>query len=138
MLIRCAPAEVARKTRLISGLKRQLRASGQIIAPLPSDTESEESSYTSSEKGKRRETPEEEDAEIQEAHQTTRAHADELAEVNGRLEALIQRGREAVRRVEGMTSGGKGKVLSSWEVAVDDVDRDGNGSERGEEEGAVD
>ncbi|KAJ9116067.1 hypothetical protein QFC20_000740 [Naganishia adeliensis] len=134
---RTLEAEVARKTRLISGLKRQLRASGQVIAPLPSDTESE-SSYTSSEKGKRRENPEEEDAEIQEAHQTTRAHADELAEVNGRLEALVQRGREAVRRVEGMTSGGKGKVLSSWEVAVDDVDRDGSASERGEEEGAVD
>ena len=75
-----------------------------------------------------------ENPEITTAHQTTRAHADELAAVNARLEALVERGREAVRRVEGMTSGGKGKVLSGWEVG----DADGSGSERGEEEGAVD
>lgn len=62
--------------------------------------------------------------------------------MNARLAALCVRGREAVRRVEGMTSGGKGKVLADWEVEASDGEGEGaesgGGSEVGEEVGAVD
>lgn len=104
-------------------MKRQLRASGQVVAPISSSSSSGSESDGShpssrSHKGKQRA----QNPEVVSAHQTTRAHVDQLAEVNARLEALVRRGREAVQRVEGMTSGGKGKVLNTWDQIDDDDD----------------
>lgn len=146
-------AEVARKTRLIGSMKRQLRASGQVIAPVTSSDTDSASSTSASRKGKQRAAQHDEDPDVVSAHQTTRTHASELADVNARLEALVRRGREAVQRVEAMTSGGKGKVLHTWDQVGDDGDGEngdghrgdggvagGSGNEKGggDEDGAVD
>lgn len=105
-------------------MKRQLRASGHVIPP-QADTDPGESSDTTS--SFISEAPAARRASIDAALETSKAHTDALRAMNEQLGRLVQRGRTAVERVDGMTEGGKGKVLSGWEV--------GEGEEAEREEG---
>lgn len=109
-------------------MKRQLRASGHVLPPQDA-TESEESSDTTS-SSPISEAPAARRASIDAALETSRAHTDALRAMNEQLGRLVQRGRAAVERVDGMTDGGKGKVLSGWEVGDADDDADGKGGDQ--------
>ncbi|KAJ9099897.1 hypothetical protein QFC21_003902 [Naganishia friedmannii] len=151
---RTLEADVARKNRLISGMKRQLRASGQQVAPLGDQDEDEDEASEQgqtvargneeasdagngrprksrntrprrSSRSNSQSNSEQEDDDISAFLLATRAHSSRLSRLNDHVESLITRGREAGMRVAAMQEGGRGKVWGVLELG----ERDAQGNE---------
>ncbi len=116
-----APAEAARKNRLIISLKRQLRASA---AGPPEGDAADSSNAPRRSLGLKADLDDDIDAldfdENDEVAQECLREAGiletSLDKANDALEALIKKGKEALRKVEDIKEGAKGKVLGVLEL----------------------
>lgn len=131
-------AAAARKDRLISSLKRQLRASGQ--APISyfdlSKSQNGNPSNGQTDSASDLDDNEDDEEDGQDYLDHIKVVDDSFFKLNSALEDMVRRGREAITKVEETKEGERGKVLTVLDLEEQEggeedeegIDRNTNGN----------